>query len=200
MDINIRVKLDAPTGWQRRVLLYVVTPVALVAATAAVARATLDTTWIADGKPVSSSKLQSNLTELDTRLKTVEGFQSRATGNGSYSVGAVFCGATAATDGKITNGYAGAKTLCQAACANAPSAHMCTSEELVRTQQRGVLITQAAGWYARGVHSTNGSGPVRDCQGWTNNAGTDLASAWETPLGPVGVAVCSSSFPVLCCD
>jgi hypothetical protein len=72
MDINIRLKIDAPTGWQRRVLLYVVTPLALVAATAAIAHATIDTSWIADGKPVSSSKLEGNLKALDMRLATLE--------------------------------------------------------------------------------------------------------------------------------
>ncbi len=72
MDINIRLRLDAPAGWCRRVLLYVATPFALVATTAAIAHAAIDTTWIGDGKPVLSSKLAENLNGLDVRLSALD--------------------------------------------------------------------------------------------------------------------------------
>jgi hypothetical protein len=71
MDINIRLSLDAPRGWNRRVFFYVATPLALVAAASALAYA-YDTTWIKDGQPVSASALQGDLDEIQARLVTLE--------------------------------------------------------------------------------------------------------------------------------
>jgi hypothetical protein len=46
----IKIKLDAPKGWTRRLLLYVATPLALVGVTAAIASAgpmnPIVTSWI----------------------------------------------------------------------------------------------------------------------------------------------------------
>jgi hypothetical protein len=108
MDINIRLKIDAPTGWQRRVLLYVATPLALVAATAAIAHATIDTSWIGDGKPVLSSKLRENVVDLDTRLGKVEI---------GRTVGAAYT-ATGTTYTSQAESPAGVFTLTRAAAGN----------------------------------------------------------------------------------
>ncbi len=152
------------------------------------------------GDPLTATKMNANFDELQTRLAAVEAFQARATGNGTYSVGAVYCGATAATDGKL-NGYSGAKGLCAPHCGNSPTAHMCTSEELVRTQQRGIAIPVASGWYSRGIYAVNGASPIRDCLGWANNTSGELGGVWEIAGGgPDGVAACSTAIPAFCCD
>ena len=71
MEIHIRFSLDAPRGWARRVGIYVVAPVALVAAVSAVAWG-YDTAWIKSGDPLSAAKLKSDLDEIQTRLDDLE--------------------------------------------------------------------------------------------------------------------------------
>src|SRR5262245_43083513 len=76
MNIDIRLSLDAPEGWKRRVLFYFVTPFALVAGASAVAQA-YDTSWIADNQPVSASALKANLDEIQTRITALENASPR---------------------------------------------------------------------------------------------------------------------------
>jgi hypothetical protein len=72
-----------------------------------------------------------------------------------YSLDATYCGKTAATSSPFTTGnitgYVVAKTLCEsvAQCNNAPSAHMCTNEEIVRSRQLGVYVEH--GWHSTGT-------------------------------------------------
>jgi hypothetical protein len=88
--MDIKIAFDAPKGWTRRALLYVATPLALVAVTAAIASAgpvnPIDTSWIAAPNPISAALLKGNLDDLqkqstdlqataaqiDTRLTTIE--------------------------------------------------------------------------------------------------------------------------------
>jgi hypothetical protein len=199
MNINIRLKIDAPTGWQRRVLLYVATPLALVAATAAIAHATIDTTWIMNGQPVSAMKLAGNLNDLDARVSkptiTKMGKQ--------FSIGATYCGVTATTPGDLSalggaNAYAGAKAACQlvAACGNSLSAHMCSSEELTRTMQLG-LPSPSTSWYAAGVATGPATLLVSDCNGYTVNSAGISGPVW---INNAGYTSCNNTYPVACCD
>lgn len=72
MELNVRISIDAPKGWRARALTLVVTPVALVAAAALVARA-YDTSWVASGQPISATSLKSNLDEIQARLGAIDG-------------------------------------------------------------------------------------------------------------------------------
>ena len=115
--------------------------------------------------------------------------------NKQYSLAAVYCGASVPLTGNV-GGYAGAKALCEAACAASPSAHLCDAAEVVRTAQLGVAVPEP-GWYATGVYGAPGAGPMTDCDGFT--------SASASVLGPLGAAVpgsdvCSVAHPLLCCD
>jgi hypothetical protein len=97
--MEIKIIIDAPKGWKRRVLMFVVTPVALVAALGAAAYATqqqLDTSWIGDTKPVSASSLSTdlananaNFTDLYAQLKALEPIaptvQTFTSGAGTYT-------------------------------------------------------------------------------------------------------------------
>lgn len=65
---NTRPTVETPRHWTRRTLFYVVTPLALVGITAAVARATMDTTWIVAGQPSSAGKLKTALDDAERRL------------------------------------------------------------------------------------------------------------------------------------
>ena len=56
----------------KRAIRYALLPLAVFIGTAGIAYATVDTTWIAPGQPISSSKLTGVLTGLDTRVATVE--------------------------------------------------------------------------------------------------------------------------------
>lgn len=75
MDIRLHIRLDAPKGGLRRVVLFVAVPLALVGVTAVIARATLTpdpSTWAISGQPILAAALSSNLVQLDKRLSTVE--------------------------------------------------------------------------------------------------------------------------------
>jgi hypothetical protein len=73
--MEIRIVVDVPKGAKRRVLMFVVTPIALVAATALVARATvlsLDSSWVQDGGVVSASSLASDLSNANSNFATLD--------------------------------------------------------------------------------------------------------------------------------
>jgi len=91
-----------------------------------------------------------------------------ATGpGGSYSVGATtFCGVSAMSyTGGGVGGYAGAKKICESAC-KSPSAHMCTSEELIRSTAIGIAMPDNL-WFSTGIHAQDIAPMVgiRDCDG-----------------------------------
>ena len=210
--MEIKIVIDAPKGWKRRVLLYVVTPVALVAATALIARATVqnvDASWIQSGSQVSASDLSNdfgtvnaNFTSLDQRITALEAFRTQATADGGYSLGATYCGLTTGTTGAFTSGalvgYAAARPLCQTAC-GATTAHMCVGDEIVRTYQLGKSIP-VTGWYSGGVSGYSPTTGAEDCTGWTEAA--QLGAAWSAngTVGNPSLGNCSTSQPILCCN
>jgi hypothetical protein len=117
-----------------------------------------------------------------------------------------YCGvSSSATTGAIstagtTDGYQAAKALCETTC-NTPAAHMCSSEEWIRSRQLGVWPSGFGGgvpWISGGLaFATAGAGQVNDCAGWTTAA--------ATVSGPVGnlaaplTQTCDTSRPVACC-
>jgi hypothetical protein len=200
MGREIVVKLVLPRWMKTRWTLAVV---ALASAVSAIVYATVPNTF-APGDPLSSSKINANFTSLDGRITALEKFDIGASrivetrGGKAWSLGAVYCGVTASTTGQITGGYAGVKGLCETACIST-SAHMCTSEEIVRTAQVGVAAP--AGWYSAGLWSIyNGSASTvdSDCASWTSNSATVNGYWWSSTYAIV--QACSTSGPVLCCD
>jgi hypothetical protein len=140
---------------------------------------------------------------------------SVVTSNGSrYSVGATkYCGASpSATLGTISygaaTGYAAAKKICETApsCGNSATAHMCTSEELVRSTALGMRIQ--VGWFATGALAEYfpGSGTTtfvsNDCNGYMTLVDTNNNPFYGALWSGTSATwyICSLSQPVLCCD
>ena len=158
------------------------------------------------GEALRAKDLNDSFKDVDSRLQAQ---RVMTVGTVSYSVGATkYCGKTNPTDGKITSaatsGYVLAKSLCQnvtAGCNTSPSAHMCSSEELVRSSQLGVAVD--AGWYSTGSTSaiSNAAGKsASDCLGWSSSDEANAGAVWNpSPLQPTA-ALCNARFPVLCCD
>jgi len=193
--------------WVRRLVAYVA-PVVLVLGVAAIALAGNLVTWT-DGQPLKAADLNSNFASLQSQINALQAFQVQATADGGYSLGATFCGVTAATAGSFSGpgtltGYASAKAQCQAVSTCSPTAaHMCTSDEVVRTRQRGEAITYSpAGyaWYASGVYATYAGDGQYDCGGWSEIGSTSFGSAWSTVTVSPNNDVCSNSHPILCCN
>jgi hypothetical protein len=118
--------------------------------------------------------------------------QTLTLGGKSYSLGAKYCGSTASVTpgGAQLNSYTTAKSLCEAAC-SAPTAHMCSGEELLRFAQLGGTLP-ANGWYS------DAEVAYKDCTGWTST--NYSGPTWiASPSGPGGDS-CTSSHPVLCCN
>jgi len=134
----------------------------------------------------------------------------------------VFCGLSAtAIDGLFpttlvlgvgtVGGYRSAKVICEQTC-NAPGAHMCSSEEVFRSAQLGVLPPPGPPtyyWMAGGAFSyySPGSGNSRDCIGWTTNASTEWGGLFgDDTGGPAGtqrvwadIDRCNATHKVACC-
>jgi len=116
------------------------------------------------------------------------------------STNATYCGVTTATySGGQFGGYSGGKAKCETAC-SAPTAHMCSPEELGRTKQLGASFpTVPIGWIANIVvdfQQTN-------CNGWTSNDATLAGSALFTSAS-IGdnafITSCDKLIPLICCN
>lgn len=128
-------------------------------------------------------------------------------GTVSYSVGPTkFCGSTPfTTAGTIDyaglKGYAAAKKACETvpSCGNSVTAHMCTSEELVRTAQLGAPTE--SGWQSSGTVDVHTGGTIADCWGWTQSQASLMGLTWNPPPAPMpNGGPCSDLHPILCCD
>lgn len=125
-----------------------------------------------------------------------------------YGLTGGYCGATAiAYSGNLlaavpgaANGYAAAKTLCENVSGCTVGAHMCISDEIVRSLAMGVSLPAAGGWYSTGVNAQNNGYFANDCLGWTafdNQHGASFF-AGGAPSFP-SFEYCSLAEPVLCC-
>ncbi len=180
--------------WLRIALAVVSVPAAIVAGGAVAAWADVPNAFKA-GDTLSADKLNANFKDVDARLAHLV-----VTKNGKkYSLGATYCGATNATNGQITNGFAGAKGLCEnvAACGPSPSAHTCTPDEIMRSAQLGIALP-VTGWITGGFSAPT-SPPPRDCNGFTVSSAANNGAIWNNS-GFVDVEGCSTMHPVLCCD
>jgi hypothetical protein len=142
----------------------------------------------ASGDTISARDMNENFDHLRDGIEALEG-NSRAT----------ICGTTAETMGRITApggliGYPAMAALCADACGS-PTAHACTSDEVILEAQAGVTITSA--WYA-------GEDGYYTCNGWTNAIG-GAGTAWHpdaaADMGAYPARFsCNTPHPILCCD
>jgi hypothetical protein len=131
---------------------------------------------------------------------------------GPYSTGATYCGATDATDGSFTwsftvplptphqvfvSGYMAGKALCERVTTCGAAAHVCSSEELARSAQLGMLsAAPPQAWFGGGAS---------DCYGWTQGVTINGAVWMNNPPGSIPAAygpssaICSASLPIACC-
>lgn len=122
---------------------------------------------------------------------------------GTISVGGVFCGLAGPTTGVITRpggltGYRAAKVACESAPGCSPTAHMCMTDEMIRTTALGIALPES-GLYARGGMALhNSTSFANDCNGYTDGVNS-VASVWS-PVGFAGNADCAQMTKILCCD
>lgn len=206
MPIHIDLRLDLSKTQKGIVRAAVVTGAVLASLGIGLAvAAPIDTTWIAANQPIPAASLKANLDGLQQQVSK----PVLARNGKQYSLNATYCGKTAPTNGQVTNGYAGAKSLCEtvAACGNSLSAHMCTNEEIGRSAQIGIPID--TGWYSSAAFSfypacssgTCGSGQsTSDCNGWSSNNAAEYALTWQTGGRVLFYVSCNNTQPILCCD
>ena len=172
------------------------------------------------GEVIEANAVNGRFNALKSRIEALEATTKAlgATGlvmevNGAtYSLGAIY---RQTTDGKLdgnllatlpptaksANGYHAAKLLCQNKL-NSASAHMCSSEEMSRSAQLGVSISDKMGWISTGA----GAGLFRDCRGWSSkgdqpppvNDPNDSGVLWVGG-GPVPGG-CNEPHYIHCCD
>jgi hypothetical protein len=205
MKIRVYVVDFESPRWLRRVLSFVAAPLLVAALVTIVAAAPQQ--WKTND-PLTAGDLN-KLSVVTTAAGT------------RYSVGATkYCGLSASvTTGAFAymqgtlqlTGYAAAKANCEASvgCASSPTAHMCSSEELIRSTQLGIVPTES-GWMAGGIGSVvNGSSGMEsnDCDGWIQGTAAQDGAIWflpsTPPIPPQGkpaFSACNSAIRVLCCD
>lgn len=142
-----------------------------------------------DPAPTSSSQG----TNLERRLAAVE---KRLTDSGQYTVGATFCGATSTTFNGNVGGYAAGKALCQPSCGNSTTAHVCVTEEIVRSVATGGTLP--FGWYTSGTFSALSGSTQHDCKAWSSSDNGEIGAAFNQ-FG-LFIATCDTQQPILCCD
>jgi hypothetical protein len=212
----IIVDLELSTTAKKRLAFGI--PLALILASGALAFAGINWTppreWSNDAGPtyagpsLRASDLDDNFNaladagaSLEARVAALEAAHAKETADGGYSLGGTFCGQTAASyNGNIksqvsgtTTGYEAAKSICQMTC-QSPSAHMCSSEELIRSRALGSAVITLESWISTGIQNiTVPAGAFSDCGAWevaNSSVGPDV-SGWQT---------CSASQPIACCD
>jgi hypothetical protein len=185
--------------------LEVGTPFALVAGVSTLAYATIDVSWIHDGKPVSAAALKGNFQDVEKRLKAIEGAGASSVAVLGVTTSKVLGSGLGTTMDGPTSGYAGARTQCTAAFQQSPSAHMCVASELVQFMGGGGVMPDTPGaWYATGSRGLAGSASipavVDDCNGFSLQGGIVGQIFIKTPTETAfGAGSCDQSYVILCC-
>lgn len=200
--MRIRINVDFEMSPRVKRALMLSAPLAIVLA-GSIAYAGVPTVF-KDGDTLSAQALNDDFAAVDQRLAKLEAFSSKATADGGFSAGAVYCGATGNTVADLSSlaangsGYGKARAQCQTTCSS-PSAHMCSGDELTRTSQLGTT-SMPSGWYTSGAASAISGGTNNyECMGWTNGTASYYGSAWGSTDVP-SFAPCNTSYPVLCCN
>ncbi len=182
----------------RRLAVWLTVPMGVLAGATVAAWADVPNAFKA-GDLLSANTLNANFVDIDKwRARPVV-----TRGGKKYSLGATYCGSTTTTtNGQITQGYAGTKVLCEAvaACSNSPSAHMCTSDEMVRSSVLGIVPAANVWFSAGGGMFYNGTYDQDDCGGWVSASNTRYGAFWSGQFNHGSATVCTATMPVACCD
>ncbi len=182
--LKIEVDVELP-AWAKKALRVGI-PIAAISISGAVFATPKQWTT---GDPLTASDLN-NLTVL--------------TANGvKYSIGAThYCGmGPVFTSGNFNfstkTGFAAAKAMCESSCSDS-TAHMCSAEELARSQQ--LRTVAGAGWYTtRDIAAGSTAGTeLNDCKDWTSAGSTDLGMNFNSTMALS--TTCNITTKVLCCD
>jgi len=106
-------------------------------------------------------------------------------------------------------GYRSAKVACESVC-NATAAHMCSSEEVIRSAQIGAVPIPPTGanyWVASGAWGFYSPEAIfqRDCLGWTTNIHGELGGIAEVGGADGGEQIyinnvhCDTQLKIACC-
>lgn len=207
-DPHVREALLRDLNERARLRRVATAAVVLACLTVGIAAAAPPMTF-SSGEELKSTKLNDNFREIDARLTTLETKKARATNpktGRSVSIGATYCGATPSpVTGSAIGGYDKAAAACQAAvgCAGSATAHMCTSDEVVRSRMIGLEIPST--WYSTGSNGMSfyntTEHALNDCAEWSTALPNQLGAQWNAGgSGGPGYAGCSSAAPIACCD
>lgn len=150
----------------------------------------------------ATGSLAAQLAMLEARVAALETKRPVfKNGAETYSMDAKFCGFSANSYNGDLGGYTGAKATCETTCSS-PTAHMCTSEEIVRYRATGGTFVDppAFAWFASGVWSRS-AGPInlRDCAMFTSSDGANEAAA-ALNGGFLSYLFCNTQAKIACCD
>jgi len=144
------------------------------------------------GEKASASKMNANFDTLYTKVNELD---SKIAGKlGTY------CGVTSATNGAITNQYAGAKALCETACGST-DAHVCTAHEMAIGIQLGLKPSVTA-WvfsWAFGDISGGATNAHNQCSGWSSTSGEGSIYA-NVGAGRPSSSGCTGTPVLACCN
>jgi hypothetical protein len=146
------------------------------------------------------------LKAADLNGLNVVSYTTADAGTFQYSVGATkFCGmSSTTTNGAITygslTGYPAGKRMCETATGCSTTAHMCTLDEFIRSQQLN-MTSGGSGWYAGGWRANDGTSiaVIVDCGGWTYSGSNNAGPAGGIPGDP-SYTSCDQLLHVMCCD
>ncbi len=125
-------------------------------------------------------------------------------GSSSFRANASYCGTTAAAfDGAAVGGYKGALAKCQVTC-GAQTAHMCSAEELLRSEMLGVGPARplTSAWYSSFVRADSNGFASMDCNGWTDDSqyGPAINADYNADVAIPQMMPCGETLQILCCD
>jgi hypothetical protein len=176
------------------------------------------------GDPISAAEINEDFDALVDGITAVEARASVLEGRAAAleaSATGVLCGYTDPTPGSFTfvsgtaalRGYAAGSALCQSSCAPSTTAHVCSSAEIVRSEELGLVRPSAmdAAWYATGDFSSDvrtGSGTgttgyqITDCRGFTSLDSGEAGAFWATGGGAhaPNYQGCNFAASIACCD
>jgi hypothetical protein len=197
------VEIDAPRWLKRSVLIALAGVMAF--GVSAVVRADVNVkTDFQEGTVLTAKQLNDNFGALKVAVEALQKKRPVLTTSkgATYSLDAVFCGASPGLfNGKEVGSYQGAKKKCEETCGGSPTAHLCTTQEVMRSESVGVPITATVGWINNGIEINPGNSTIyiNDCLRWSSEANTSGGFGWTANTGPTSIR-CNESAQLICCD
>lgn len=186
------IDLEIPPRVKRWVLRIGI-PVAALLLMSVIAYASLPKTW-STGDPLTAADLNGNFAALDKKARFVGSTDAGV----SYSVGfTTYCGSTTQTTPSL-GGYVLAKAACQAACGGSGSAHLCSTEETLRSVEVGLSVP--SGWIQQGNPIASGSYQIQDCEGFQTAQVASYGAYWASLVSEMSMITCNTAMSALCCD